>query len=101
MELYREYFPTKAYKFAKMKMGTLLGAELDRLDGVAKSLGREYAVGPDNLASQMPMIREFTAKYHAAYAQYLDAVLVQHEKPVQCRPACGNCCHHYPMSVEP
>ena len=101
MELYREYFPTKAYKFAKMKMGTLLGAELDRLDGVAKSLGREYAVGPDNLASQMPMIREFTAKYHEVYAQYLDAVLVQHDKPVQCRPACGNCCHHYPMSVEP
>ena len=92
MELYREYFPTKAYKFAKMKMGTLLGAELDRLDGIAKSLGREYAVGPDNLASQIQKIREFTTKYHEAFSQYLGAVLVQHDKPVQCRPACGNCC---------
>ena len=86
MELYREYFPTKAYKFAKMKMGTLLGAELDRLDGIAKSLGREYAVGPDNLASQIQKIREFTTKYHEAFSQYLGAVLVQHDKPVQCRP---------------
>lgn len=101
MELYREYFPTKAYKVAQMRMGTLLGAELDRLDAVAKSLGREYAVGPDNLVSQMPKIRDFTTKYHEAFAQYLGAVLVQHEKPVQCRPACGNCCHHYPLSVEP
>lgn len=101
MSLYREYFPTRAYKLAEMKMGILLGAERDRLDSIASALGRDYAIGPDNLASQIPQIREFTRKYHEAFAQYLSAVLVQQPRPIQCRPACGNCCHHYPLSVEP
>lgn len=101
MELCRDYFPTRAYRIAEMKMGSLLGAERDRLDALAASLGREQAIGPDNLREELPRIVEFTEAYHAAYDQYLKAVLPQQEKPIQCRPACGNCCHHYPMSVEP
>jgi Fe-S-cluster containining protein len=101
MALYRDYFPTKAYKIAEMKIGVLLGAERDRLDRLAASLGREHAIGTDNLSHQLPHIVEFTKHYHEAFASYLSAVLVQHEKPIQCRPACGNCCHHFPMSVEP
>lgn len=101
MELYRDYFPTKAYKLAVMKMGVLLGAERDRLDALAKSRGREYAVGVDNLKEQIPEILKFTKAYHEVYARYLKAVLPQQPRPIQCRPACGNCCHHYPMSVEP
>ena len=101
MELCRDYFPTRAYKIAEMRLGSLLGGERDRLDAIAAKLGREYAIGPDNLREELPGIVRFSEAYHAAYDLYLKAVLPQQEKPVQCRPACGNCCHHYPMSVEP
>lgn len=101
MESYREYFPTKAFKVAEMRLAMLLGAERDRLDNLAQSLGREQAIGPDNLVDEIPRILEFTKRYHELYEQYLKAVLPQQPRPIQCRPACGNCCHHYPMSVEP
>lgn len=101
MEMYKDYLPTKAYKVAEMKLAALLKAERDRLDALAEHLGRECAIGADNLVEQLPLICEFTKAYHKAYAQYLEAVLPQQPRPIQCRPACGNCCHHYPMSVEP
>lgn len=101
MNAYKEYFPTKAYRIAEMRLSTLLRVERDRLDGIAAALGRESAIGPDNLKEQLPEILKFTEAYHYAYDQYLKAVLVQQPRPIQCRPACGNCCHHYPMSVEP
>ena len=97
----REYFPTKAFRIAEMRLSSLLGRERDRLDALAADLGRECAVGPDNLVEQLPLIREFTREYHRLFSEYLDAVLPQQPRPIQCRPACGNCCHHYPMSVEP
>jgi Fe-S-cluster containining protein len=101
MTAYREYFPTKAFRIAEMRLSSLLGRERDRLDALAADLGRECAVGPDNLVEQLPLIREFTREYHRLFSEYLDAVLPQQPRPIQCRPACGNCCHHYPMSVEP
>ena len=101
MTAYREYFPTKAFRIAEMRLSSLLGRERDRLDALAADLGRECAVGPDNLVEQLPLIREFTKEYHRLFSEYLDAVLPQQPRPIQCRPACGNCCHHYPMSVEP
>ena len=87
MESYREYFPTKAFRVAEMRLATLLRAERDRLDAIAASLGRESAIGP--------------REYPRRFSEYLEAVLPQQPRPIQCRPACGNCCHHYPMSVEP
>ena len=101
MESYREYFPTKAFRVAEMRLATLLRAERDRLDAIAMSLGRESAIGPDNLLEELPKIKEFTREYHRLFSEYLEAVLPQQPRPIQCRPACGNCCHHYPMSVEP
>ena len=101
MESYREYFPTKAFRLAEMRLATLLRAERDRLDAIAASLGRESAIGTDNLLQELPKIKVFTREYHKLFSQYLDAVLPQQPRPIQCRPACGNCCHHYPMSVEP
>jgi len=101
MELCRDYLPTRAYRLAEMRMGSLLGREIDRLDKVAASFGRKSAIGPDNLKQELPNIVSFTREYHRAYDLYLKAVLPQQEKQIQCRPACGNCCHHYPMSVEP
>lgn len=101
MNAYKEYFPTKAYRIAEMRLSALLRTERDRLDEIAAALGRESAIGPDNLREQLPEILKFTEAYHTAYDQYLKAVLVQQPRPIQCRPACGNCCHHYPMSVEP
>lgn len=101
MELCRDYLPTRSYKIAEMRMGSLLGSEIDRLDKVAAKFGRTYAIGPDNLKDELPNIISFAGEYHRAYDLYLKAVLPQQEKPIQCRPACGNCCHHYPMSVEP
>lgn len=101
MDSYREYFPTKAFRIAEMRLGSLLGAERDRLDVIALKLGRETAIGPDNLKEELPNIIEFTKRYHEAFALYLKAVLPQQPRPIQCRAACGNCCHHYPMSVDP
>lgn len=101
MDSYKEYFPTKAYRIAEMRLATLLRKERDRLDQLADSLGRESAIGPDNLASELPNILAFTQEYHDAFEGYLNAILPQQPRPIQCRPACGNCCHHYPMSVEP
>lgn len=101
MDAYREYFPTKAFRIAEMRLSAFLGAERDRLDSLAASLGRESAIGTDNLAEELPRIIVFTQEYHRLFGLYLDAVLPQQPRPIQCRPACGNCCHHYPMSVEP
>ena len=101
MELCRDYFPTRAYRIAEMRLGSLLGGERDRLDLIAEKLGRDYAIGLDNLKEELPNIISFAREYHAAYDSYLKAVLPQQDKPIQCRAACGNCCHHYPMSVEP
>lgn len=101
MDSYREYLPTKAFRIAEMRLAALLRAENDRLDALAEGLGRECAIGPDNLAKELPNILKFTEEYHNLYMKYLDAVLPQQPRPIQCRPACGNCCHHYPMSVEP
>ena len=101
MASYREYFPTKAFRIAEMRLSSLLGAERDRLDKIAAALGRESAIGPDNLCEELPHIIEFTREYHRLFSQYLEAVLPQQPRPIQCRSACGNCCHHYPMSVEP
>ena len=96
-----EYFPTKAYNNAVSRLGLLLSKERDRLDSLAQELGRKYAIGPDNLTEQVPLIVDFVNAYHKAYSIYLDAVLPQHQRGIQCGPSCGNCCHHYPMSVEP
>ena len=101
MSLCQDYFPTKAYVLAEKRLGSLLGRERDRLDALARGLGRDHAIGPDNLAEQAPFILEFACEYHKAYDSYLAAVLPQHPRPIQCGPSCGNCCHHYPMSVEP
>lgn len=101
MDLYRDYLPTKAYRHAEMRLSSLLLSERDRLDALASTLGREKAIGPDNLASQLPEIVKFTRAYHDYFSRYLDAVLPQQPRPIQCRAACGNCCHHYPMSVAP
>ena len=88
MTAYREYFPTKAFRIAEMRLSSLLGCERDRLDALAADLGREYAIGPDNLAEQLPLIRDFTREYHRLFSEYLDAVLPQQPRPIQCRPAC-------------
>ena len=84
-----------------MKLGLLLQAEIDRLDSVAHALGRSSAIGPDNLLEQIPYIEKFNEDYHRAYSNYLEAVLPQQERNITCAASCGNCCHHFPMSVEP
>ena len=88
MEAYKEYFPTKSYRIAEMRLSSLLRNERDRLDKIAADLGRESAIASDNLREQLPQILAFTEAYHAAYDQYLKAVLVQQPRPIQCRPAC-------------
>ncbi len=89
-----DYFPTKAYKRAVARLNALLNRERARLE----------ALGPLDVSvcrQTLPQILEFTAVYENAYMGYLAAVLVQHPNGVQCKAGCGNCCRHYPMSVEP
>lgn len=81
MDSYREYLPTKAFRIAEMRLAALLRAENDRLDALAQSLGRECAIGPDNLAQELPNIIKFTDEYHDLYMKYLDAVLPQQSRP--------------------
>lgn len=94
MESLEDYFPTKAVKHAEARMSAVLRAESARLAKIGKldvSLVRE----------NLPQIIQFCKDYHAAFMGYLSAVLPQHKEPVKCGPGCGNCCHHYPMSIEP
>ena len=56
MEAYKEYFPTKSYRIAEMRLSALLRTERDRLDEIAADLGRNSAIGPDNLREQLPQI---------------------------------------------
>ena len=67
MELCRDYLPTRSYKIAEMRMGSLLGSEIDRLDKVAAKFGRTYAIGPDNLKDELPNIISFAGEYQRAY----------------------------------
>lgn len=94
MNQMQDYFPTKAYKRAFARMASLLRTEQERLE----------KLGPLTLESckqTLPEIIEFTRKYQEAFMGYLSAVLPQHENGVKCGPSCGNCCRHYPMSIEP
>lgn len=94
MDSLEDYFPTKAVKRAEARMASVLRAESDRL----RNLGK---LDVQKVRESLPQILQFTADYHAAFMGYLDAVLPQHKNPIKCGPGCGNCCHHYPMSIEP
>lgn len=77
-------------------MRSLLDHEQTRL----ASLG-SGGVHPLNLSASLQFILEFCERYHKLYMEYLEVVLPQHAEPVRCQAGCANCCHHYPMSVEP
>ena len=94
MDEMQEYFPTKALRYAEKKMSALLYKEEERLE----KLG---SVSSQNLKSEIPNIIKFTEEYEHCFSLYLDAALAQHQNKIQCKAGCGNCCHHYPMSIEP
>lgn len=96
-----EYFPTQSYRRAVLRIRALLLKEKERLDSVAEKLGRKSAIAEDNLSEEIPRVLDFTAEYQAAYMRYLSAVLPQHKEGIRCHAGCANCCHHFPMSVEP
>ncbi|PBC68114.1 MULTISPECIES: YkgJ family cysteine cluster protein [Fibrobacter] len=96
-----EYFPSPAYKRSVLRIRSLLAKEIARLESIAQKKGRASAIGKDNLGEELPRIRAFCREYHKAFMRYLDATLPQHKNGVQCKAGCGNCCHHFPMSVEP
>lgn len=94
MEFLQSYFPTTRLKRIEARLNGLLDREIRRL----QSLG---GIDSDNLAATLPAIQDFTGKYHELFAEYLSETLPQHREPIQCGPGCANCCHHFPMSVEP
>lgn len=94
MDALEEYFPTKAVKLAEARMASVLRAESERLARVGR-------LTPELCRNTLPDILKFVRDYHAAFMGYLSATLPQHKNPVTCGPGCGNCCHHYPMSIEP
>lgn len=101
MDVLQDYFPTKSIKRAEARLTALLREEQVRLDNVAIAFNRENAIDQDNLLSELPFISKFVSSYHQIFADYLKAALPQHEVEVKCGPHCGNCCHHYPMSISP
>ncbi|MCK9183344.1 MAG: hypothetical protein M0P13_10790, partial [Fibrobacteraceae bacterium] len=101
MDEEQNYFPTLAYNRAVALMRALLVSEKDRLDKLASKKERLCALDEDNFSLELPNILNFCENYQNYFMKYLAAVLPQHENGVQCRAGCGNCCHHYPMSLEP
>lgn len=101
MDVLQEYFPTKSIKHAEARLNALLREEQARLDKVAAFFKREKAIDQDNLLSELPIISKFVSSYHQIFTDYLKAALPQHKVEVKCGPHCGNCCHHYPMSISP
>ena len=96
-----EYFPTKSYRHAVLLMRSLLTSERERLRSVAKASARDAAITEGNFASELPAIIRFAKAYENAFMRYLSATLSQHASGISCKAGCGNCCHHFPMSVEP
>lgn len=96
-----EYFPTKSYRHAVLLMRSLLVSERERLCSVAKASARDVAITEENFASELPAIIRFAKAYEEAFMRYLSATLPQHASGISCKAGCGNCCHHFPMSVEP
>ena len=82
-------------------MRSVLASEKERLDEIARRKGRTCAIGEDNFGEELPRILDFSKNYQRAYMAYLAAVLPQQPHGVRCKAGCGNCCHHYPMSIEP
>ncbi len=101
MDVLQEYFPTKSIKRAEMRLSAILYKEQARLDKIALDLNTDKAINQGNLLVELPFIIDFTASYHQAFMDYLKAALPQHQVKIKCGPNCGNCCHHYPMSIAP
>ncbi len=96
-----EYFPTRPYRNAVLLMRSLLARERERLDAMARNAARDVAIAETNFAAELPAIIRFAKSYEEAFMRYLSAVLPQHASGISCKAGCGNCCHHFPMSVEP
>lgn len=88
------YFPTAKFKRVELRWRSLLDHELAQLS-------TQSPLTPENLAERLPGIQQFARAYQALYMEYLEVVLPQHKEPVRCGAGCANCCHHFPMSVEP
>ncbi len=82
-------------------MRSLLARERERLDAIAKNAARDVAITESNFAAELPNLVRFAKAYEDAFMRYLAAVLPQHASGICCKAGCGNCCHHFPMSVEP
>lgn len=94
MDSMQEYFPTKALLIAEARLSFILRKERERLDFLGK-LNYELC------KSTLKEILQFTENYERAFSAYLSAALSQHTSSIACRAGCGNCCRHYPMSIEP
>lgn len=101
MDLLQEYFPTKSIKRAEARLSSILCSEQARLDQIASDFNRKTAINQENLFHELPFILKFTASFQQAFMDYLKAALPQHQVKIKCGPHCGNCCHHYPMSIAP
>jgi Fe-S-cluster containining protein len=87
-----KYFSTPHVKRIELRLSALLVKELEFLP---------QKIDASNIKELLPRIMEFTASVHDLYSKYTAEVLKQSKSPVCCKGKCSNCCHHYPMSVEP
>jgi Fe-S-cluster containining protein len=87
-----KYFPTPPVKKIELRLSALLVKELEFLP---------QKIDIANIKELLPHITEFTARVHELYSKYTAEVLKQGKSPVCCKSKCSNCCHHYPMSIEP
>ncbi|GHV15280.1 hypothetical protein AGMMS49938_13110 [Fibrobacterales bacterium] len=86
------YFQTRKIKTIELKFAALLRDELSHLP---KQLTIEQ------IPQHIDRIKTFTDKCHYFFDEYISQVLKQHTAKISCKANCPNCCHHYPMSIEP
>lgn len=56
---------------------------------------------PANLGEKLPEILDFAQGFYQRYDAWLRQALAPYWSQIHCARGCFNCCHHFPLSVEP
>lgn len=96
MDFLQSYFPTPKLRRVELRLHALLDRELLRLQALP-----DPGIVAETLPGELAAILDFTQAYQNLYMDFLEAALPQHQEKIRCGAGCANCCHHYPMSVEP
>jgi len=92
MNFFQSRMMTPALRRTETRLRALLSQELEQVRG--------QDITGDAPNTNIRKMVEFTAAFHSRYEAWQQEALRQHQNPVRCGPGCGNCCRHYPLSIE-